>query len=492
MSEFDLVVRNARVATAADVFECDIGVSDGRIAMLGRSLSSGRREIDAAGRWVLPGGVDGHCHLDQPMSDGSKMADDFHSGTLSAACGGTTTVIPFACQLKGQSLRAAVADYHRRAEGKAVIDYAFHMIVSDPTQTVLKEELPQLINDGYTSFKIYMTYDDLKLNDRQILEVLAVARREGALAMIHAENTDCIAWLTEQLLAAGHTAPKFHATSRPMVVEREATHRAIAFGELIDLPVLIVHVSGREAVEQIRWAQGRGLKVYGETCPQYLFLASEDLDAEGFNGAKCICSPPPRDKANQQVIWDGLENGVFQVFSSDHAPFRYDGRDGKKIGGEHAAFSQVPNGIPGLETRLPLLYSQGVMQGRIDINTFVALTSTNVAKMYGLYPRKGTIAIGADADLVMWNDALQLTLTNAMLHHDVDYTPYEGQVLHAWPEMTISRGDVVWSRPKPHGAKGRGRFLRCERPQPAMPRRRTNAVDDAPARRPYLVAAGAP
>ena len=491
-SEFDLVVRNGRVATAADVFECDIGIREGRIAALARGLPAGANDIDAAGRWVLPGGVDGHCHLDQPMTDGSKMADDFRSGTLSAACGGTTTVIPFACQLKGQSLRAAVDDYHRRAEGKALIDYAFHMIVTDPTESVLNEELPRLIDEGYTSFKIYMTYDDLKLDDRQMLEVLAVARREGAMVMVHAENTDCIAWLTERLLAAGHIAPKFHATSRPMLVEREATHRAIAFGELVDLPVLIVHVSGRDAVEQIRWAQGRGLQVYGETCPQYLFLTDEDLGSEGFEGAKCICSPPPRDKANQQVIWNGLENGVFQVFSSDHAPFRYGGPDGKRIAGEHAAFSQVPNGIPGLETRLPLLFSEGVMKDRIDINTFVALTSTNVAKMYGLYPCKGTIAIGSDADLVIWNDAVALTITNAMLHHDVDYTPYEGLTLNAWPAVTVSRGEVVWTESGPQGAPGRGRFLRCERPQLAMPRPRSGNIDPAPPRRRFLAAKGAP
>ncbi|HEU0203065.1 MAG TPA: amidohydrolase family protein, partial [Burkholderiaceae bacterium] len=298
MSDFDLVIRNAHVATAADVFDCDIGVHDGRIAALGTSLARGQREIDAAGRWVLPGGIDGHCHLDQPMSDGSKMADDFLSGTRSAACGGTTTVIPFACQFKGQSLQAAIDDYHRRADGKAVVDYAFHLIVSDPTEQALKEELPRLVERGYTSFKIYMTYDDMKLNDRQILDSLAAARREGAMVMIHAENTDCIAWLTEQLLESGHTAPKFHAAARPMLVEREATHRAIALAELVDVPVLIVHVSGREAVEQIRRAQGNGLRVYGETCPQYLFLSSEHLEDE-HHGAKCICSPPPRDKANQ-------------------------------------------------------------------------------------------------------------------------------------------------------------------------------------------------
>ncbi len=473
MSDFDLVIRNARVATAADVFESDIGVKDGTIAALARGLPRGKQEIDAAGRWVLPGGIDGHCHFDQPMTDGSKMADDFYTGTLSAACGGTTTIIPFACQLKGQSLQAAVDDYHQRAEGKAVIDYAFHMIVSDPTERVLKEELPRLIANGYTSFKIYMTYDDLKLNDRQILETLAVARREGAMTMIHAENTDCIAWLTEQLLAAGHTAPKFHATSRPMLVEREATHRAIALSELVDIPVLIVHVSGREAVEQIRWAQGKGLRVYGETCPQYLFLTAENLEDEGFHGAKCVCSPPPRDKANQEVIWHGLENGVFQVFSSDHAPFRYDGPSGKQIAGKAAPFSKIPNGIPGVETRLPLLFSEGVVKGRIDVNAFVALTSTNVAKIYGLYPRKGTIAVGADADLVVWNDQVKLKVENALLHHNVDYTPYEGIELSAWPEITISRGEVVWSRPNASAAKGRGRFLRCERPGPA--RRRPHA-----------------
>jgi dihydropyrimidinase len=401
-------------------------------------------------------------------------------------------VIPFACQLKGQSLRAAVDDYHRRAEGKALVDYAFHMIVTDPTEAVMREELPRLIGEGYTSFKIYMTYDDLKLDDRQMLEVLAVARREGAMVMIHAENTDCIAWLTEQLLAAGHTAPKFHAAARPMLVEREATHRAIAFGELVDLPVLIVHVSGREAVEQIRWAQGRGLQVYAETCPQYLFLSSDDLGVDGFEGAKCICSPPPRDKANQEAIWTGLGNGVFQVFSSDHAPFRYGGPDGKRAAGDHAPFNRVPNGIPGLETRLPLLFSEGVMKDRIDIGAFVALTSTNVAKMYGLYPRKGTIAIGSDADLVVWNDAVDATITNAMLHHAVDYTPYEGRTVNAWPAITLSRGEVVWSESGPQGTAGRGRFLRCERPQFAIPRRRGEGLVPAPSRRRFVSAKGTP
>lgn len=476
MNDFDLVIRNARCATAADVFEADIGVCDGRIVALGTGLGTGREEIDADGRWVTPGGVDGHCHLDQPTTDGSRMADDFLTGTRSAACGGTTTILPFACQMKGQSLRAAVEDYHRRAEGKAAVDYAFHLIVSDPTPEVLGVELPELIREGYTSFKIYMTYDDLKLSDREIIDVLAVAREHGAMVMVHAENADCIAWLTERLLAKGHTAPRYHAQSRPMLVEREATHRAIAYAELVDVPILIVHVSGREAVEQLRWAHGHGLRVYAETCPQYLFLTAEDLgisDDDG-HGAKCICSPPPRDQANQQVVWDGLESGVFQVFSSDHAPFNFDGPEGKFTAGSGASFEKIPNGIPGLETRLALLFSHGVETGRLSVQQFVALTATNVAKMYGLYPQKGSIAIGADADLVIWETGLSRTIANANLHHAVDYTPYEGMPVSAWPGMTLSRGEVVWRNGTYLGAPGRGRFLPCGLPEPARPKTRPN------------------
>ncbi len=464
-SSFDLVIRNARVATAADTMLCDLGIRAGRIAALGQGLAAGFREINAAGRLVLPGGIDAHCHLDQPMSDGSVMADDFASGTLSAACGGTTTVIPFACQMKGQSLRAAVTDYHARAEGKALIDYAFHLIVSDPTATVLGQELPALIGEGYTSFKIYMTYDDLKLNDRQILETLDVARREGAMAMIHAENTDAIAWLTERLELAGRIAPKYHAVARPLLVEREATHRAISFAELVDVPILIVHVSGREAVEQIRWAQSRGLRIHAETCPQYLFLSAEDLDQPGHDGAMCICSPPPRDKANQEVIWAGLRNGTFDIVSSDHAPFKLNGPTGKKVAGEGASFSKIPNGIPGLETRMALLLSEGVLKGRITLQQFVALTATNAAKLYGLYPRKGSIAIGSDADIVIWDTSTRRTISNAMLHHNVDYTPYEGMEISAWPDTVISRGEVIVDDGKPVGHTGRGQFLTCARPQ---------------------------
>ena len=467
---FDLVVRNARVATAADVFGCDIGIVGGRIAMLGEGSPRGECEIDAAGRVVTPGGVDAHCHLDQPMAPPVRMADDFDSGTRAAACGGTTTVIPFAAQHKGGSLRDAVVDYHHRAEGKAHVDYAFHLIVSDPTPTVLTDELPALIAEGYTSFKIYMTYDDLKLDDGQILDTLAVARQYGAMAMIHAENADCIEWLTRKLEAAGRTAPRFHAHARPMLVEREATHRAIALAELVDVPILIVHVSGREAVEQIRWARGHGLQVHAETCPQYLFLTAEDLGIDdSYHGARCVCSPPPRDKANQQVIWDGLADGLFTVFSSDHAPFRYEAPEGKKPGGREVPFRHIPNGIPGIETRLALLYSEGVLGGRITLERFVELTATNPAKAYGLHPRKGTIAIGSDADLVIW-DEREFVLGNSRLHHAVDYTPYEGITLRAWPGVTLAGGEVVWDGERFHPRAGRGRFLACAAPM-LRPRR---------------------
>ncbi|MET3371039.1 dihydropyrimidinase [Variovorax boronicumulans] len=469
--DLDLVVRNARVATASDTFDSDIGIAGGRIVQLGLGLPPGRQEIDAVGRYVTPGGVDAHCHLDQPMEPPVRMADDFGSGTRAAACGGTTTVIPFAAQQKGQSLRAAVQDYHQRAEGRAHVDHAFHLIVSDPTEEVLKHELPQLIAEGYTSFKIYMTYDDLKLDDGQILDVLSVAREQGAMAMIHAENADCIEWLTKRLEASGRTAPRFHAHSRPMLVEREATHRAIALSELVDVPIMIVHVSGREAVEQIRWARAHGLSVFAETCPQYLFLTAEDLGIDdSYQGARCVCSPPPRNRENQQVIWNGLSDGLFTIFSSDHAPFRYDAPEGKKPGGEEVAFRHIPNGIPGIETRLPLLFSHGVLDGRITINKFVELTSTNPAKAYGLHPRKGTIAVGADADLVVWGTTPR-AIRNADLHHDVDYTPYEGIEVKAWPALTLARGEVVWDGERFHPRAGRGEFLRRGEPT-LLPSRR--------------------
>lgn len=460
----DLVVRNGIVVTASDTIRCDIGVRDGRIVLLGEHLPPGAREIDAAGRFVTPGGVDTHCHLDQPMAPPVRLADDFESGTRSAACGGTTTVVPFAEQKRGATMQAAIDDYHRRAGGRACVDYAFHLIVSDPTRALLDDELPRLVADGYSSFKLYMTYPGLRLDDRQLLELLAAAKKLGAMAMIHAENSDCIAWLTENLVAAGLTAPRFHAVSRPMLVEREATHRAVSLAELVDVPILIVHVSGADAVEQIRWARARGLNVFAETCPQYLLLTAADLGIDdGYAGARCVCSPPPRDAASQQAIWNGLADGLFTVFSSDHSPFVFEGTSGKRPGGEEVPFPYIPNGIPGIETRLPLLFSKGVLEGRITINRFVELTATNPAKAYGLHPRKGTIAPGADADLVVW-DERPLVLRNGMLHHACDYTPYEGMPLKAWPAYTLLRGEIVWNGREFLGRPGNGRFLRSGLP----------------------------
>ena len=469
MADFDLVIRGGKIATASDTFHADIGIKDGKIAALANYLAKGSVELDAKGKIVAPGGIDAHCHLDQPMTDGTVMADGFESGTKSAAYGGTTTIIPFACQMRGHTLRDAVQDYHSRSDGEAYIDYAFHLIVSDISGSVANQELPALIDDGYTSFKIYMTYDDLKLDDREILEVLTTAREHGGMAMIHAENADCIEWLTEKLLQAGKTQPQYHWHSRPPIVEREATHRALSLAELVGVPVLIVHVSGEEAIKQIRDAQARGLQVYGETCPQYLFLTAEDLGIDDFHGAKCICSPPPRDESNQEAVWLGLETGVFQVFSSDHAPFSFNDPKGKLIRGEETPFPYIPNGIPGLETRLPLLFSEGVNKGRITLPQFVALTATSPAQIYGLYPRKGTVSIGADADLTIWDPYKEVTIQNENLHHNVDYTPYEGMDVKGWPATTISRGEIIVQDGELLVQKGRGAFLRCERPKPAQP-----------------------
>jgi dihydropyrimidinase len=371
------------------------------------------------------------------------MADDFNSGTLSAAFGGNTTVMPFCMQEKGQSLREALKQYHAKAEGKCHVDVSFHLVIADPTEHVLGQELPALVEDGYTSFKIFMTYEGLALTDREILETLTVARETGALAMVHAENYDAIRFLTDQLERTGNTAPRFHAASRPIPVEREATYRAISLAEIVDAPILIVHVSNGEAIDEISRARARGRDVHAETCPQYLMLTEKDLDGLNMEGAKYVCSPPPRDIASQQACWRGIESGVFSLFSSDHCPFRYDDKEGKLIPKGRTSFRWVPNGIPGVETRLPILFSEGVKKGRIDLNRFVALTATNHAKTYGLYPRKGTIAVGSDADIALWDPDREMTITQGVLHHGSDYTPFEGTRVTGWPVRTILRGRSV-------------------------------------------------
>ena len=468
MSDFDLVIRNGTVATAADTTDCDIGIKDGVVAILGKNLGPGAQEIDASGRLVLPGGIDSHCHIEQRSSAGIVCADDFYSATVSAAVGGTTTVIPFAAQHRGQSLRQVVAEYHEAALPKAVVDYAFHLIISDPSEQVMGQELPALIRDGYTSFKVYMTYDLLALDDRQMLDVLAVARREGALVMVHAENHEMIKWLTGRLLDRGLGAPRYHAVSHVRLAEGEATNRAVALSQLLDVPILLVHVSAAEAIEVIRNAQTNGLKIYGETCPQYLFLTAGDLAKPGVEGAKFCCSPPPRDHAAQEAVWTGLRNGTFQVFSSDHAPYRLDA-SGKLPHGKRTTFKEIANGVPGIELRLPLLFSEGVGQGRLDLNAFVALTATNHAKVYGLYPKKGTIAVGSDADIAVWDPERETEITAGMLHDNVGYTPYEGRRLRGWPMTVLSRGRFVVKDGKLVARRGSGQFLPCGLSEAAKP-----------------------
>ena len=407
------------------------------------------------------------------------MADDFDSATLSAAFGGNTTVMPFCVQEKGVGLRETVKDYHRLAEGRCHVDVAFHLVISEPTDQVLGQDLPALIEDGYTSFKVFMTYDGLALSDMQMLEVMSVARETGALVMVHAENYDAIRFLTDRLERGGHIAPKFHGTSRPIPVEREATHRAISLAELVDVPVMIVHVSNREAMEEIARARSRGLKVYGETCPQYLVLTESDMDGLNMEGAKYVCSPPPRDHASQVACWEGLQNGTFSVFSSDHCPFRYESNEGKLSPRARTSFRWVPNGIPGVETRLPILFSEGVGKGRITLNQFVALSSTNHARTYGL-TRKGSIAIGMDADIAIWDPSRTVTISQSLLHHGADYTPYEGITVTGWPMTTILRGQVIVEEGQRAGAPVAGVHVARDRSSLAVPGGRL-PTDFAPA-----------
>ena len=463
MTGFETIIRGGTVVTASDRMVCDIGIRGGKIVALGADLGHADTIIDAAGKFVLPGGIDAHVHIAQPSGDGIEMADDFESATRSAALGGTTTVMPFALQEKGRSMREVLKEYHAKAAGECHVDVSFHMIISDPTEQLLGQELPALVEDGYTSFKVFMTYEGLALNDRQILDVMSVARETGALVMVHAENYDAIRFMTEQLEKSGKTAPKYHAASRPILVEREATHRAISLAELTDVPVMIVHVSNREARDQIRWAQDKGLRILGETCTQYLTLTAADLDGLGMEGAKYVCSPPPRDLDSQKACWEGLRNGTFTVFSSDHCPFRYEDARGKLSPKGRTSFRWVPNGIPGVGARLPILFSEGVMKGRIDLETFVAVAATNPAKTYGLYPRKGTIAVGADADIVIWDTAAHRTLTHADLADGADYTPYEGMALTGWPILTMVRGHVVARSGNIEGRKDHGAYITRDR-----------------------------
>lgn len=477
MPHFDVVIRGGQVVTDTEIIECDVGIRDGIVAELAPAIEGGDIVLDASGGVVVPGGIDGHCHIAQLSSFGVETADDFTSGSISAACGGTTTIIPFAPQQKGESLREAVEAYRQKADGKSVIDYGFNLIVSDPTSTVLETELPGLVAEGHTAVKIFMTYDAVRLDDRQVLNVLEAARELGVITMVHAENHDLIMWSTERLLKDGDTAPKFHAMAHPPESEREAVYRIIALAEAVGAEIMVLHLSAEGAIEEVRRAQARGVPVLGETCPQYLVLSHADMDRPGFEGAKFVCSPPPRGAANQEFVWRGIVDGVIQAFHSDHAGYRFDDREGKKVRGDDAPFNRIPNGVPGLETRLPILFSEGFHKGRIGLRRFVELSSTNPARIFGLYPKKGTITVGSDADIAIWDPTRRVTLSIDALHDNMDYTPYEGMEIDGWPVTVLSRGRLVWHEGEALGEPGAGRLLRRGEPQTAELRGPAHAGD---------------
>jgi dihydropyrimidinase len=456
---FDLAIRGGTVVTDTDVRRVDVGVRGGRIAAVGEHIGPATRDLDASGRFVMPGGIDAHCHIDQRSSSGLMTADDFYTGGVSAACGGTTTILPFAAQHRGQRLRDVVADYHRRAKERAFVDYGFHLIVSDPSEAVLREDLPELVAQGCPSLKVYMTYEALKLNDRQFLDVCDAAAVLGAIVLVHAENHEAVAWQTRRLVAAGKTEPRHHPASRPALAEGEATHRAIALAGLAGAAVFIVHVSCREALAPIVEAKSQRRRVWAETCPQYLVLAAADMDRPGFEMAKFVCSPPLRTAADQAALWQALAAGDLDLVASDHAPYRLHDASGKRAHGPEAPFTAIPNGMPGLELRLPLLYSEGVAKGRLTLSRFVALVSSNPARLYGMFPRKGAIAVGSDADLVVWDPDREAVVRQALLHDAMDDTPFEGMRLKGWPACTVSRGEIVWDGESVHGEAGRGRFV---------------------------------
>jgi len=470
---FTTVIRGGTAVLPDGLARVDIGIHGESIAAIGEQLGPGANEIDATGRFVAPGGVDPHAHIEQVSGSGLLNADSFESATVSAVFGGTTTVIPFAAQHKGHALDRVLDDYHRLAERGAVIDYAFHMILADPNEVTLKTHLPKLVRDGHASIKVFMTYD-IRLDDEQMLDVLAAARDNGAFVCVHAENHGMISFMSKRLLANGHTAPSAHTLSHPRLAEVDAIQRVAAMSQLVDQPVMVFHVSTAEGAEVVRKARGDGVKLFAETCPHYLLLTAKDLDKPGLEGAKWMCSPPLRQAADQEALWTALARGDLQVVSSDHAPYRFDA-SGKLSAGPHPTFKQIANGLPGLEVRLPLMFDAAVTQGRLGLERFVELTSTAPAKLYGLYPKKGTLAVGADADVVIWDPAKTVRLSSSMLHDNTGYTPYEGRALTGWPETVLSRGRVAVRDGRLHVAPGSGRFLPRAAGEAAQPLGRPSA-----------------
>ena len=454
---FDTVIKNGIVVTPTDTYAGDIGINDGKIAAIAQALpvENAGKVIDAAGRMVMPGGIDVHTHLDMPFG-GTTSSDDFQTGTIAAAFGGTTTLIDFAIQYKGQTLRQAFETWMKKAEGKAATDYAFHCIITELGDAHL-EEMGQLVREGVSSFKLFMAYPGVfMLDDATIFRAMSQAAKHGGLICMHAENGGAIDMIVRRALAEGKTAPKYHALTRPTTAEAEATSRAIALAEMAGAPVYIVHLSCNEALEKVREARDRGLPAYAETCPQYLFLSIENFDVPGFEGAKYVFTPPLREKWHQEKLWQGLAKDTLQVVSTDHCPFCY--KEQKELG--RSDFTKIPNGGPGIEHRLSLVYTGGVHGRRFSANRFVQLVSTAPAKLFGLYPRKGTIAIGADADLVVFDPNEEQVISAKTHHMRVDYSMFEGIRVKGAPKMVLSRGKPVIDNGKFVGRAGAGQFLR--------------------------------
>jgi dihydropyrimidinase len=454
---FDTIIRNGSVVTATDTYTADVAIANGKIAAIGTDLEAQNAStiLDASQKLVLPGGIDVHTHLDMPFG-GTTSADDFETGTRAAAFGGTTTLIDFAIQYKGQALGQAFDTWMGKASGKAVCDYAFHCIVTDVSGGQLAE-MNDLVHEGVTSFKLFMAYPGVfMLDDGSIFKALQRTANNGAMICMHAENGSAIDVIVQQALAEGKKAPKYHALTRPTTAEAEATARAIALAEMAGAPIYIVHLSCNDALEKVREARDRGLPVYAETCPQYLYLSLENFDAPGFEGAKYVFTPPLREKWHQEKLWNGLKCDHLQVVSTDHCPFCF--KEQKELGRDD--FTKIPNGGPGVEHRLSLIFSGGVASGRFSANRFVELVSTTPAKLFGLYPRKGTIAVGSDADLVIFDPKRRHTISAKTHHMRVDYSMFEGIQVTGMPDIVLSRGKVVVDGDKFCGRAGQGEFLK--------------------------------
>jgi dihydropyrimidinase len=454
---FETIIRNGSVVTATDTYVADIAIANGKITAIGNDLptQNSSHVLDAAGKLVLPGGIDVHTHLDMPFG-GTTSADDFETGTRAAAFGGTTTLIDFAIQYKGQPLRQAFDTWMSKASNKAVCDYAFHCIVTDVSGGQLSE-MNDLVHEGVTSFKLFMAYPGVfMLDDGSIFRALQTTSKNGGMVCMHAENGSAIDVIVQQALAEGKRAPKYHALTRPTTAEAEATGRAIALAEMAGAPIYIVHLSCNDALEKVREARDRGLPVYAETCPQYLYLSIENFNAPGFEGAKYVFTPPLREKWHQEKLWNGLKCDHLQVVSTDHCPFCF--KEQKEMGRDD--FTKIPNGGPGVEHRMSLIYSGGVASGRFSANRFVELVSTAPAKLFGLYPRKGTLAAGSDADLVIFDPKRKHTISAKTHHMRVDYSMFEGIQVTGMPDVVLSRGKLVVDGDKFLGRAGRGEFLR--------------------------------